>query len=316
MILVSGASGFIGRRLVSHLSAEGAVFRKLVRAAGAGMSSVTGDLTDPSSLVQACAEITSVFHCAGYAHAFSALCGEDSAKHWAVNFEGTRNLVEAAGRAGVRSFVFLSSVKAMAKPGDSCVDESFPGDPETPYGRSKLAAEQAVLEAGRHYGMHVVNLRLAMVYGSGGRGNLERMGCLVKRGLFPPLPETGNHRSLVHVDDVVSALRLVASDSRANGRTYIIASQHAPSGRGLYDALRRTLALPPCCWSVPASLLCGGAKVGDWLEKLVDRRLPLDSEVVDRLLNSAWYSPARIERELGWRAQVSLVDGLSEMLNL
>lgn len=263
----------------------------------------------------ACEGIETVFHCAGYAHAFNALNASITTLHWQVNFDGTRNLITAAGLRGVKRFIFLSSVKAMPEPGNSYVDESFSGDPKTAYGQSKLAAEQAVLEAGRRYGMHVVNLRLAMVYGSGGRGNLERMGRLVKRRLFPPLPETGNHRSLIHVDDVVSAMRLVASDGRANGQTYIVASQHAPSGRALFDALRQAQGLPPCHLSVPASLLWGGAKVGDWLEKLAGRRLPLDSEVVDRLLNSAWYSPARIERELGWRAQVSLVDGLSEMLN-
>jgi nucleoside-diphosphate-sugar epimerase len=277
-------------------------------------SHVYATLSDRDALLAVCADVDIVFHCAGYAHAFSSLDENDADQHWAINFEGTRNLVEAAGQAGVKRFVFLSSVKAMGEPGNACVNESFPGDPETPYGQSKLAAEQAVLEAGRRYGMHVVNLRLAMVYGSGGRGNLERMGRLVKRRLFPPLPETGNHRSLVHVDDVVSAMRLVAGDSRANGQTFIIASQHAPSGRALFDALRQAQGLPPCHWSIPASLFWGGAKVGDWLEKAAGRRLPLDSEVVDRLLNSAWYSPARIERELGWRAQVSLVDGLSEML--
>ena len=258
MILVSGASGFIGRRLVSSLSSEGIAFRQLVRGPSRGFLSVNGDLADRKSLVQACSQVTGVFHCAGYAHAFSSMSGEDSAKHWAVNFEGTCNLLEVAAQAGVGFFVFLSSVKAMPEPGNACVDESFSGDPETAYGRSKLAAEQAVLELGRRYGIHVVNLRLAMVYGSGGRGNLERMGRLVKRRLFPPLPDTGNRRSLVHVDDLVSAARFVASDSRANGQTYIIASQHAPSGRGLFDAMRQALGLPPCLWSVSASLFWGG----------------------------------------------------------
>ena len=161
--------------------------------------------------------------------------------------------------------------------------------------------------------MHVVNLRLAMVYGSGGRGNLERMGRLVGRGLFPPLPETGNHRSLVHVDDVVAAMRLVADDDRANGRTYIVAAPEAPSGRQLYDALRQALAMAPLAWEVPAVLLHIGGRVGDGLEALMRRRIPLDSEALDRLLGSAWYSPARIERELGWRAQISLRGGLREM---
>jgi len=271
-------------------------------------------LSDFSSLKLACEAVNTVFHCAGYAHAFASLSRDDSAKHWEVNFEGTRNLIEAAGRAGVKRFVFLSSVKAMAEPSENCVDENFAGKPETAYGQSKLAAEQSVLDAGRRYGMHVVNLRLAMVYGSGGRGNLERMGRLVERGLFPPLPETGNHRSLVHVDDVVSAIRLVAADDRANGRTYIVASREAPSGRALYDALRQVQVLPPCRWSVPVSVLRFAARAGDGLEKLLGRRLPLDSEVLDRLLGSAWYSPIRIERELNWKAEVSLLEGLSEML--
>lgn len=314
MILVSGSSGFIGRRLASALQCDALPFRSLVRKPGADASNIVADLADNNALSRACDGVESVFHCAGYAHAFSSLSGDDSAKHWAVNFEGTRNLVEAAGRAGVKRFVFLSSVKAMAEPGEQCIDEDFPGQPETTYGQSKLAAEEAVLVAGRRYGMHVVNLRLAMVYGAGGRGNLERMGRLVKRGIFPPLPETGNHRSLVHVDDVVNAMRLVADDDRANGRTYIIAAQEAPSGRGLFDAMRQVQGLPPCNWSVPAPLLRLVARVGDGAEKLLGRRLPLDSEVVGRLLNSAWYSSGRIERELRWRAKVCLQDGLAEML--
>lgn len=314
MILVSGASGFIGSRLVSQFSAEGIACRSLVRFPGVGSSHVVADLTAPDSLLSACIGCDSVVHCAGYAHAFAALSGEDSARHWVVNFEGTRNLVEAAGHAGVKRFVFLSSIKAMAEPGEACVDESLAGDPDSDYGRSKRAAEHAVLEAGSRYGMHVVNLRLAMVYGSGGRGNLERMGRLVKRGWFPPLPETGNHRSLVHIEDVISAIRLVLNDCRANGKTYIIASQEAPSGRVLFDALRQAQGLLPCRWSVPALVLWKSARLGDWLESITGRRIPLNSEVVDRLLNSAWYSPARIEHELGWRAKVSLVDGLTEMM--
>lgn len=315
MDLVTGGSGFIGGRLIRALQSDGCVVRSLVRSpATSGIDYVKGDLSDMTALGAACEGVRTVFHCAGHAHAFKAKSSNETERQWLVNFEGTRNLLEAAGVSGVKNFVFLSSVKAMAEPGTMCVDEDFPGEPETAYGQAKRAAEEAVLAAGRSYGMHVVNLRLAMVYGAGGRGNLERMGRLVKRGFFPPLPETGNHRSLVHVDDVVSAMRLVADDGRAAGKTYIVASPEAPSGRVLFDTMRLALELPVCRWSVSAGMLRSAARLGDALEVLLRRRLSLDSEVLERLLGSAWYSPERIERELGWRSKVSLANGLIDML--
>ena len=314
MDLISGATGFIGQRVIRSLRNSGIECRALVRKDTGDENSVKADLGDKEALRVVCKGVERIFHCAGYAHAFSSLSNADVERHWRINFEGTSNLVEAAGQAGVKCFVFLSSVKAMAEPGSICIDENYQGHPETPYGQAKRAAEEVVLAVGARYGMHVVNLRLAMVYGCGGRGNLERMGRLVRRGLFPPLPETGNHRSLIHVDDVVSAMRLVASDCRAAGKTYIIANLDAPSGRRLFDTLRGVQGLPVCSWSVPAPVLKFFAHLGDVLEKLFRRRLPMNSEVLDRLLGSAWYSPALIERELGWRASVPLVNGLIDML--
>lgn len=292
--LVTGAMGFIGRRLI-HPSD-----RALVRRHGSLADIVIGDLFDRTSLSSACTGIETVFHCAGYAHAFSS---SDPDAHWRINFEGTRNLVNAAGEAGVKRFVFLSSVKAMAEPGDECIDEDWPGEPNTPYGKAKRAAEDAVLEAGVRYGMHVVNLRLAMVYGHGGRGNLERMARGIRAGWFPPLPETGNKRSLVHVEDVVSVMRLVAEAPSANGRTYIVADPRAYSGREIYDAIRAVLRAPTLRWSVPAGVLRAAGHLNGRL-----------GEIVERLIGSACYSPARIERELGWRAKVGLEAGLHEML--
>ncbi|MDP2170202.1 MAG: NAD-dependent epimerase/dehydratase family protein [Rhodocyclaceae bacterium] len=310
--LITGATGFIGRRL------RQADDRALVRSGGAVKGAVIGDLLNKVSLGSACDGVACIFHCAGYAHAFSSFNPE---LHWCINFEGTRNLLDAAGEAGVKRFVFLSSVKAMAEPGDACADEDWSGEPLTPYGKAKRAAEDAVLEAGAKYGMHVVNLRLVMVYGRGGRGNLERMAQGIKAGWFPPLPEAGNRRSLVHVDDVVAVMRLVAEKTEANGRTYIVADPKPYSGRGIYDAIRIVLAqgadppAPTFPWRVPAGLLQAGGAVGDLLGALLRRQLPLNSEVVDRLLGSAWYSPARIESELGWRAQIGLSEGLREMLD-
>jgi UDP-glucose 4-epimerase len=303
--LITGSTGFIGHRLLQPGD------RALVRDAAAIPNAVVGDLLNPDSLAAACANVDTVFHCAGYAHAFTS---SDPDAHWRINYEGTRNLLAAAGTAGVRRFVFLSSVKAMAEPGGECIDEDWPGVPVTPYGNAKRAAEDAVLEIGAKHNMHVVNLRLAMVYGRGGRGNLERMARGIRAGWFPPLPETGNRRSLVHVDDVVAAMRLVAQSPVANGKTYIVADTQPYSGRAIYDAIRAALGKAPVSWRVPASMLRAGGRLGDGVENLLRRPLPLNSEVVDRLLGSACYSPAKIERELGWRAQIGLAEGVREML--
>jgi nucleoside-diphosphate-sugar epimerase len=305
-VLVTGAGGFIGGRLARPGD------RRLMRHGRGGADAAVGDLLDAASLDAACAGIATVFHCAGYAHAFGSA---DPDLHRRVNFEGTRNLVAAAGRAGVRRFVFLSSVKAMPEPGDACIDEDASGAPDTPYGAAKRAAEDAVLEAGAKHGMHVVNLRLAMVYGRGGGGNLERMARGIRAGWFPVLPETGNRRSLVHVDDVAAAAHLVAAAPAANGRSYIVADPQAYSGRQLYDAIRAIVRpQAPAGGAVPAWLLRAAGRAGSLAGGLLGRPLPVSTEVVSRLLDSAWYSPARIGRELGWQPAIGLAVGLREML--
>jgi UDP-glucose 4-epimerase len=294
--LITGAGGFIGGRLFQRGD------RALMRKAGSIPNTVTGDLLNPLSLAAACDGVEKIFHCAGYAHANAA---SDASMHRRINYEGTLNLLNAAGRAGVRCFVFLSSVKAMADPGDDCADEDLHGPPLTPYGVAKRAAEAAVLDCGSKFGMHVVILRLAMVYGRGGRGNLERMARAIRSGWFPPLPKIRNKRSLVHVQDVCEVMRLVASRPEANGKTYIVADPQPYSSREIYEAINTALGFSASPkYAVPVGLL---RAVG-----CVNRRA---REIIDRLLGSACYSPNRIERELGWRARVSLGDGLKEMLS-
>jgi UDP-glucose 4-epimerase len=305
--LVVGSTGFIGRRLITPTDIT------MVRKATGNRNEIIGDLLAPDTLRKACDGVDTVFHCAGYAHAFTS---EDPDIQWRVNYDGTCNLVQAAGQAGVRRFVFLSSVKAMGEPGDICATEVWPLQPETPYGKAKRAAEDAVLEFGKKFGMHVVNLRLSMVYGNGGRGNLERMAHGIRAGWFPPIPETGNKRSLVHIDDVISAIRLVAERREASGQTYIVASPHSWSGRHIYDTLREVQSMPKVAWRAPAQLLKTSGVIGDIFERVLRRGLPLNSEVVDRLLGSAWYSPQKIEIELGWKARVNLKQGIREMLGL
>ena len=312
---MTGGRGFIGRRLVARLEALGHEVRVLTRGSPCHPREVQGDLLDVPSLTRACVGVSTVFHCAGHAHAFSAMGADEARRHHAVNAQGTQAMAEAAAAAGVQRFVFLSSVKAMGEPGARCIDESCPLPPETDYGRAKRAGEAALHAIAAQSGMHAVSLRLAMVYGAGGRGNLERMAALVRKGVFPPLPETANRRSLVHGDDVVAAMLLVARAPQAAGQTYVVAHPDTASGRQLYDALRAALGLPARRWAVPYAVLAGLARLGDGLEALLGRRLPLDSEALDKLLGSACYLPTRLQTELGWQPQVNLAAGLREMLS-
>ena len=295
LCLVTGANGFIGNRLIQPGD------RRLVRNVADKPGEVKGDLLDSASLFRACEGVGTIYHCAGYAHAFSS---SDPGAHYLINYEGTRNLLKAAGDAGVSHFVYLSSVKAMAEPGENCVNEDWPGEPTTPYGLAKRAAEDAVLEAGAKFGMHVVNLRLSMVYGKGGRGNLERMARAIRAGWFPPIPDTGNMRSLVHIQDVVDVVRLVAKRAEANSKTYIVADSQVYSTRELYLFLRTALGLSPePLFTLPAGLFRAAGQVSSRL-----------GEIVDRLMESSCYCPLRIEQELGWRARINLENGLNEML--
>lgn len=303
--LITGATGFIG----SHMLRSGD--RALVRRPAGLPNEVLGDLLDPASLAVACSGIDTIFHCAGHAHAFAS---SQTDLHWQVNYDGTRNLINAAARAGVKKFIFLSSVKAMGEPGEDCIDEQCSRQPMTAYGQAKRQAEEVVLEAGRQFGMHVVNLRLAMVYGKGGRGNLERMAHAIRQGWFPPLPDSGNRRSLVHVKDVVSAAYCAAMAPAAAGRTYIVAHPTQHSGHDLYAAIRQALELPEMFLSIPAWVLRGAGQLGDLASALRGRRLPLNTEVVTRLLESECYLSDAITRELGWQAVIDLRSGLREML--
>lgn len=311
-MLVTGGTGFVGGRLVAILRGHGARVRALARpasvipAAWEGVEVAPGDLADAAGLARACAGMDTVFHVAGFAHADAANNPEFAARHWTVNAEGTFNLLDAAVAAGVRRFVFVSSVKAVGEPGPRCVDERWDAPPATPYGQAKRAAEERVLAVGQETGVHAVNVRPALVYGPGMKGNLARLLGALRRGGFPPLPETGNRRSLVHVDDLVQALLLAAAQPAAAGQTYFVTDGQPLSGRELYLILRRALGLSIPRWTLPASVLHGAAGLVDgvlWLTGCRERRM---RAALDKLLGWACYDASRIRRELGYRPEWTL----------
>ena len=256
--------------------------------------------------------VDTVFHLAGKVHALSERMGDDE-EYRRVNVEGTRLLLEGARRAGSRRFVFLSSVQAMGETAAGCLDEAAEPHPATAYGRSKLAAEALVLD-GSLGPSHTCCLRPPLVYGPGQKGNLHRMIRAVDHRFFPPLPETGNRRSMVHVQDVVEAALLAARRDEAGGRTYIVTDGRAYSSREIFDAIRRVLSRSSPRWHVPLWTLHVLARVGDGVGWLRGRRFVFDSDALEKLVGSAWYSSERISRELGYRPSRSFLEALPEII--
>lgn len=307
LAVVTGATGFIGRRLCVRLKEQGYRVRALLRREPDVSSGVVwdewqlcalGEGALPEDLMDG---VDAVFHLAGIAHAFPK-GSELDPLYWSVNVEGSEALARAAATTGVRRFVYFSSVKAMADPGERCVDEEWTAEPPEAdlYGRSKLEAERRLAAIADSASMEWCTLRPTLVYGPGVKGNLEKMLRAVARGRFPPLPETGNRRSMVHLEDLIDAALLAAEHPAAAGRTYIVSDGRGYSTRQLFEAMCRATGRRIPSWSLPAALLRGAGRLGDRLGVLLERRLPLDSAAVARLLGSACYRNGRIVRELGF----------------
>ena len=318
-VLVTGASGFMGRHLIERLRKDGYSVRALVRHFDhsgewpASVEVVAGDVRDPQAMKAAAVGCETVFHLAGKAHGLTEM-QSDEETYRAINTDGTRHVLEGAVSGGARRFVLFSSVKAMGEGGSRCLDEAFDGPPATPYGRSKLEAEQLVLEIGKRTGLHVTCLRLPLVYGPGVKGNLLRLIAAIDQGVFPPLPELGNRRSMVHVIDVVQAAVLVAGAPTANGRCYIVTDGRPYSTRELYELVCRALGRPVHGWHVPLWTLKALARTGDVIGRIRGKRFLFDSDALDKLVGSAWYSSEKISRELGYCPTVTLEDAMPEMI--
>jgi len=309
-IFISGATGFIGSAVIDKLQTIGFPCIGIARRPIDNQLIYSCDIFDKILLKELLKGVECVVHCAGFAHAFKSTIQEVKKQTWRINFEGTKSLLEAASEAGVKKFIFLSSVKAMSDSEELCADEYWPCEPTTEYGRSKLAAEEIVNYFGQSKSLDVVILRLSMVYG-GGNGNVERMMRLVKAGIFPPLPNTNNHRSMIYISDVVDAIVTAIVSNNIVGETFIVTGPDSPSGRQLYDSIRVAYSIRPTNFFLPASILRFVAYLCDFLQRRYSIQLQFNSETLGRLLNSAWYSSHKLQAMTNWSPKINLISGLS-----
>jgi UDP-glucose 4-epimerase len=256
-VLVTGATGFCGRPLVARLAAAGYEVRASVRRTPspplpAGVeTALHADLAGPVDWAPMLAGVDAVVHLAGIAHVTRDI-PED--RYDLVNHRATA-LAQAAQRAGVQHIVLVSSIRAQCGPAaDHVLTEADTPRPSDAYGRSKLAAEAAVVTAGIPFTI----LRPVLIYGPGLKGNLATLARLA--ALPIPLPFAGfvNRRSLLSVDNLVGAVRFALATPAARGETYVVADPQPITLAEIVAALRPG---PPRLFALPHGLVAAVARI-------------------------------------------------------
>jgi UDP-glucose 4-epimerase len=292
-IFITGVTGFIGQKLA--IAIRGPI-KVLSRAKHPVYDSVVCNLEKNSIPSSALEGIDTVFHLAGFSHDFRD-ADKISNLYRQVNVNSTIELARLAVKNGVKKFIFVSSVKAGGSPDFGvCTSEKDQGDPEGVYGKTKREAELKLLKIGKESGMHISIIRPSLVYGPNVKGNLQLMLSGVKRGWFLPLPETGNKRSMIHVDDLVRAILLVADDGHTNGEIFIATDGVPHSSREIYNAMCSVLDKSIPKWSVPKFLFDTAS--------LINPRIKYK---LNKLLGDECYSSTKLEA-LGFKAQKTLED--------
>jgi len=292
--LITGATGFIGKRLVRSLLSQNHKVKIVSRKLIPEFDSVVFDFeTDNLSKINL-QGIDIIFHLAGIAHDLNNN-HNDLGLYRKINVTSVIKLAKLALKAGVKKFIFVSSVKAGGQKLDSSVSsEDCQGMPEGLYGQTKREAELKLLDFSLNSKMFISIVRPALVYGPDLKGNLKLMLEAIAKGWFPPLPRVKNRRSMVHVDDLVDALQMVSKDSRANGEIFIVTDGKAHTSRELFEAMCYVLGKPIPKWSVPYFIFSLVAFFNSNMK-----------QNIYKLLGDEYYSSEKIQ-SIGFKAKRSL----------
>ena len=308
-VLVTGASGFVGGAVVTALAGQRmwAVRAASRRAPAAqrveGVEHVgSPGLTDSALWHAALEGCAAVVHAAARVHVMRDRAGDPLSAFRAVNVDGTRRLAELAAAAGVRRFVFVSSIKVCGEA--TAPHAPYTADmvaaPQDPYGVSKWEAECALHDVGLRTGMEVAIVRPVLVYGPGVGANFARLLQALHRGIPLPFGSIDNRRSLVALDNLTSLISVLLTHANAAGGTFLVSDDDDLSTpellRRAARALGRTAWLLPC----PPSLIAT-------LASIIGQR-----DAVQRLLGSLQVDISTTKRRLDWTPPVSVDRALDQ----
>lgn len=307
-VLLTGATGFVGRGVLARLCAEPEVYpriavRQPLGELPDGVDCVRIDgLTASQSWGDALRGIDVVIHAAARVHVMEERAADPLAEFRAVNVEATRHLARQAVAAGVKRFVYVSSIKVNGEetePGHPYGADSA-ANPQDPYGQSKFEAEQALFAIAEETGLEVVVVRPPLVYGPGVKANFASLMGALQRRLPLPFGAIDNRRSLVARDNLVDFLLLCARHPAAAGQVFLVSDGQDLSTAQLCRELSDGLGVRSRLLPVPAFLL------------RIAGRLTGRSQQIQRLLGSLQVDISTARQRLGWVPPLSVQQALRE----
>jgi nucleoside-diphosphate-sugar epimerase len=315
-VFLTGGSGFLGSWVAEQLTAEGHTVRALVRPRSdkrsleklARVEFAPGAIEDPASLKPAMKGVDAVVHVAGIVKA------RRPADFFAVNTQGTKNLLEAAlAQGGLERFVYVSSLAAMgpSKDGTPLPEEAVP-NPVTHYGRSKLEAERAVLAAGDR--MPVTVIRPPMIYGPRDRETLAFFTS-IKNGVLPMTGDGRNTLSVIYVEDCAAAVvRAVTAKGAPSGKAYFVEDGAVYVWRDALGDIEAALGKKAFVRvGMPLGVLKAAAAATQLWGALTNTAQMLTLDKVNELTQQHWVcSGEGARRDLGWTAKVQWQQGVIE----
>lgn len=304
-VLLTGASGFVGNAVLKtahqHSLKIRPVFRSIDSVKGHPEAVLVSELDGAADWLQALKGVDVVIHAAARAHIMREEALDPLAEYRRVNVEGTLNLAHQAAAAGVRRFVFISSIKVNGEA--TALGHPFTADdvpaPEDAYGQSKAEAEVQLKQMAQETGMEVTIIRPPLIYGPDVKGNFASLVRWVRRGL--PLPLGGvthNRRSLVGLDNLVDLILVCADHPNAANQTFLISDGEDLSTTELLRRIGKTLRRPARLLWVPAgaiSLMAG----------LIGKKV-----ISQRLLGSLQVDINKTSELLDWKPSVAVDEGL------
>jgi nucleoside-diphosphate-sugar epimerase len=303
-VLVTGANGFVGLAMLQRLNAMSSVqaVGSVRRAAGLTGSKVVevGDLSLQTDWSSTLAGADAVVHLAARVHVMQNTAADPATAFRTVNMDGTLNLARQAAAAGVKRFVFISSVKVNGEstpPGRAFAEADAP-NPQDAYGQSKHEAEQGLRQLSADTGMEVVIIRPPLVYGPGVKANFAALMRAVQRGWPLPLGAVHNQRSLVALDNLVDFIITCITHPQAANQTFLVSDGQDLSTTDLVRGMAQAAGVPARLLPVPVWALQAGAS------------LLCKGDAVRRLCGNLQVDISKARSLLGWVPPVSVEEGL------